>query len=58
MSGEKGLPRCHQTSKTTEETRIHLPLIRSLHMQLPQIPMSFQDNQTMRSIADPLDKSA
>jgi hypothetical protein len=43
--------------KTTEETRIHLPLIRSLHTQLPQIPMSFQDHQTMKSTAEPLDKS-
>lgn len=43
--------------KTTEERRSHLPLIRSLHTQLPQIPMSFQDHQTMKSTAEPLDKS-
>jgi hypothetical protein len=42
---------------TTEETRIHWPLILSLQTQRPQVPMSFEDPPTVRSIADPLDKS-
>ncbi len=41
------------TLKMTEETRIHMPLIHSPQAQRPQSPISFQDHQTLRSLANP-----
>jgi len=43
--------------KTTEETRIRFELLNALKTQLPHVRMNFQDKQTVRSIAQRLDKS-